>query len=51
VFDGFGLVAVVGPGFGGGGVACGDMGEELGAGGGVVDAGGGDGDGQQGIAW
>ncbi|MGC0407554.1 hypothetical protein RKD31_000797 [Streptomyces sp. SAI-163] len=47
VFDGFGLVAVVGPGFGDGGMACGDVGEELGAGGGVVDAGGGDGDGQE----
>lgn len=47
VFDGFGLVAVVGPGFGDGGVALADFGQDLGAGGGVVDAGGGDGDGQQ----
>jgi hypothetical protein len=39
VFDGFGLVAVVGPGFGDGGVAIADVGEEVGAGGGVVDAG------------
>ena len=47
VFDGFGLVAVVGPGFGDGGVAFADVGQELGAGGGVVDAGGGDGDGEE----
>jgi hypothetical protein len=47
VFDGFGLVAVVGPGFGDSGVALADLAEEVGAGGGVVDAGGGDGDGEQ----
>lgn len=47
VFDGFGPVAVVGPGFGDGRVERGDFGQEPGAGCGVVDAGGGDGDGQQ----
>jgi hypothetical protein len=47
VFHRFGLVAAVGPGSGDGGVALADCGQELGAGGGVVDAGGGDGDGQQ----
>jgi hypothetical protein len=43
LFDGFGLVAVVGPGFADGGVALADVGQELGAGGGVMEAGGGDG--------
>ncbi len=47
LFHGFGFVAVVGPGFDDGGVALADLSQELGAGGGVVDAGGGDGHGQQ----
>lgn len=47
VFHGFGLVAVVGPGFGDGGVLFRDSCQELGAGGGVVDACGGDSDGEQ----
>ena len=47
VFDGFGPVAAVGPGFGDDGVSLADLGQELGACGGVVNAGGGDGHGRQ----
>lgn len=42
VLDGFVLVAVVGPGFGDGGVVGGEVVEEVRAAGGVVDAGRGD---------